>query len=878
VRTGTRNPASRGNDVVLDSLVVLDRIAPASVPGVTTSVRGLDVDTSWLGSPETDVEGYRVYRSEAGSPAARIAELSATERAFADPTAPVGVPMTYTVTAFDSSGNESVAAVGEQATIPAASAVRSGRWENTSAAISYTGTWATNSHSSDNGGSSAAAKAAGDYAQIAFDGSGVEWISRTGPYLGLADVYLDGAKVATVDLYSPIQQFQRSSFSAETPGDGVHKLRIVRVGARNAASTGNDIVLDTFVVLDSRPPAALASVTATPEGSTVTATWAASAARDLDGYRVYRSDNGAAPVKVAELAKGETTYSDPTAPIGTTVTYTVTAIDTSGNESVATAAAALIIDAAAVVSSSPYENTSDSITLSGTWAVNSHTSDSGGSSSAAKSAGDYGQIAFRESGVRWVSRTGPSLGIAEVYLDDVLVDTVDLYSPTQKFQQTVFQRDGLADGNHKLRIVRTGTRNAASSGNDIVIDSLVVTDANAPVTPVGFATSVERGGIGLAWTASDSADTVGYRVYRALGAGTLTDITDESGLVTKTAFLDVGLALGASYRFAVAAVDSSGNESALTPVLSQLQPDHDPVATRYANCPTGGTTVSTLTALRAAVAAAKPGTVIKLAPGTYAGNITVTTSGTAEKPIWICGPRTAVLDNNNVASKNGVLFSNVSHVNVAGFTIQNFRKGVMMTGSDHVSAADLMVRTIGEEAIKVRFDTTDSMVAYNTIQNTGRVVAMYGEGVYVGTSPKDWCDVFNCKEDNSDRNSVIGNNISGTTADPIEMKPGVTGGVVRNNRVDGASTISGTPLIAIKGNDVIVTDNIGTNGKWSRGIWAAETEVKGYGYNNILARNTMGVPVGGTAFYVGLNAGNIVDDSNVALVSGTNLSNTTIQK
>ncbi|MDE1442228.1 hypothetical protein PVN28_21830, partial [Bacillus licheniformis] len=126
-------------------------------------------------------------------------------------------------------------------------------------------------------------------------------------------------------------------------------------------------------------------------------------------------------MKVADLAKDQTSYSDPTAPIGAPVVYTVSAVDTSGNVSTPTAAPAATIDRAAAVPSSRYENTADKVALSGTWGLNSHTSDSGGSSSAAKVAGDYGQIAFDQSGIQWVTRTGPSLGIAEVYLDDVRV-------------------------------------------------------------------------------------------------------------------------------------------------------------------------------------------------------------------------------------------------------------------------------------------------------------------------------------------------------------------------------------------------------------------------------------------------------------------------
>ncbi len=530
------------------------------------------------------------------------------------------------------------------------------------------------------------------------------------------------------------------------------------------------------------------------------------------------------------------------------------------------AAAVAAPTATKVVGANRYENTSSAIALSGTWAAAKHTRDSGGSSANAKVAGNSAKLTFSSTGVKWVARTGPSLGIAEVYLDGARVATVNQYSATQKFQQTLYSNESLSKGTHTVKIVRTGTKSSASRGNDISVDALVVTDSGAPAAPKSVKTAVEREGIRITWAKSASGDVSGYRVYRASGSGDFSKISGTS-LVKGLDYLDVGLKGGKKYRFAVAAVDNSGNVSAKSNLSTITQPKPATVKTRVFTCPKGGTTVKNLTELRKAVAAAKPGSVIRLKAGVYKDGITVTKSGTAEKPIWICGSSKAVFDHGNIRDNAGVRVTNASHVNIAGFTIQSFRKGVVLSGASHVTVADLVIRNIGEEAVKLRYGTTDSMVVKNTIQNTGRVVAQYGEGVYVGSSPKDWCAVYNCKTDKSDRNSIVANTISGTTADPIEVKPGTSGGVIRNNRIDGKSLVAVDTLMAVKGKNYLVMDNVATNGKSTRGFTSTMTEVEGFGTGNVFARNRVSVPKGGTALYVG--AGNIVDCSNTAPVEGS---------
>jgi hypothetical protein len=87
------------------------------VPAQTDAPASLDL--SWAISPETDIAGYNVYRSEqAGVPGARLnGELLLTP-AFRDMNAVPGRRYFYTVTAVDRSGNESPASAAVSSSAP----------------------------------------------------------------------------------------------------------------------------------------------------------------------------------------------------------------------------------------------------------------------------------------------------------------------------------------------------------------------------------------------------------------------------------------------------------------------------------------------------------------------------------------------------------------------------------------------------------------------------------------------------------------------------------------------------------------------------------------------------------------------------------------
>ncbi|MFE0465396.1 beta galactosidase jelly roll domain-containing protein, partial [Kitasatospora sp. NPDC058965] len=96
---------------------------------------------------------------------------------------------------------------------------------------------------------------------VPFTGTAVRWIASTAPNHGLADVYLDGAQVATVDGYSATTLPQQVLYHAEHLTAGPHTLRIVATGRKSPSATG------TFVGVDAvdQPSAADRSYPSVPQ-------------------------------------------------------------------------------------------------------------------------------------------------------------------------------------------------------------------------------------------------------------------------------------------------------------------------------------------------------------------------------------------------------------------------------------------------------------------------------------------------------------------------------------------------------------------------------------------------------------------------------------
>jgi len=95
------------------------------------------------------------------------------------------------------------------------------------------------------------------YAEFTFTGTGIQWIGESNFLCGIAEVYIDGEKVATVDSFTgPKSINQFVNFSMEDLPFGEHTIKIVATGLKNAASTqypGTRVLVDAFRYITETP-------------------------------------------------------------------------------------------------------------------------------------------------------------------------------------------------------------------------------------------------------------------------------------------------------------------------------------------------------------------------------------------------------------------------------------------------------------------------------------------------------------------------------------------------------------------------------------------------------------------------------------------------
>jgi hypothetical protein len=299
---------------------------------------------------------------------------------------------------------------------------------------------------------------------------------------------------------------------------------------------------------------------------------------------------------------------------------------------------------------------------------------------------------------------------------------------------------------------------------------------------------------------------------------------------------------------------SSSSQEAAAPAARTPAPSSSSAVTPSSSgssCATsGGVPVSSASELTSVLAKAQPGETILLAPGSYGGNFTASHSGTSAAPITLCGPRGAVLDGGSVSRGYTFYLDHVSWWRVEGFTVEGGQKGVMTDGADHVLLYGLLVHSIGDEGIHLRAFSSHDTISHCVVQDTGLLVQFYGEGIYVGSANKNWCRYSGCQPDRSDDDLIEDNDISGTTAENIDIKEGTTGGEIIGNHFNGAGMVASaaTGWVNVKGNDWIIEDNTGV-GSVKDGFQLHQV-YPGWGIGNIFRGNDARVNGPGYGFFV----------------------------
>lgn len=285
-------------------------------------------------------------------------------------------------------------------------------------------------------------------------------------------------------------------------------------------------------------------------------------------------------------------------------------------------------------------------------------------------------------------------------------------------------------------------------------------------------------------------------------------------------------------------------------------------------CPEPTVTVLDAADLKKALASAKPGDVIQLEHASYLGRFTITRSGTAARPIYLCGPNDAVLDSRNQKSGYTLHLDGASNWRLQGFAVRSGQKGVMVDAGHGVALQGLRVTETGDEAVHLRKNSTDNVVRGLTIRKTGLLHPKFGEGIYIGSAQSNWCDVTGCKPDRSDRNLVLENSITLTTAEAVDIKEGTSSGTLSGNTFDGTGMVAagGDSWVDVKGNGWTITRNKGQ--KSVKDGFQVHVILAGWGDKNVFTRNTAKLSSGGTGILLQKPLANVVSCDNV--VTGTN--------
>jgi hypothetical protein len=288
----------------------------------------------------------------------------------------------------------------------------------------------------------------------------------------------------------------------------------------------------------------------------------------------------------------------------------------------------------------------------------------------------------------------------------------------------------------------------------------------------------------------------------------------------------------------------------------------------------GSTVVSTATQLAQALDSAHPGEKIALRPGIYQDDFVATVSGTAAAPITLCGSRSAVLAGQSLGHGYVLHLDRASWWRLEGFTVEGGQKGVVTDDVTHDLIYGLYVHSIGDEAIHLRAFSSYNTVSHNVVRDTGLDTQFYGEGIYVGTAHKNWCRYSGCRPDASDHNLITGNNISGTTAENIDIKEGTTGGTISGNILNGTGMISSaaTSWVNVKGNGWTIEGNRGTDSIGNG--FSVHQVYPGWGLDNVFRHNDATFSGPGYGIYVqSSHLGTLVACDNVASGVGGGISN-----
>ncbi|GAB5520405.1 MAG: hypothetical protein RhofKO_26560 [Rhodothermales bacterium] len=364
------------------------------------------------------------------------------------------------------------------------------------------------------------------------------------------DVYRTDAAAEPVRLNrQPILRNRaESTFTfAFTDTPGAHTYTIAATDIAEQTAFAEPLA---YILLDNVPPIAPSGVAALLMDNAIQTTWDVSTEPDAVGYHVYRSrrvDGGFERLTSAPLDVLDTVYRDDTVELGRTYFYRVTALDEAGNESTPSTAEMVIAEDRVAPPSV------DGLTAR--WEANQ-----------ARITWQYRAPADLLTYIVMQRRMGSTLPFAQRSLER---HTSRQFTDAGPFDDGAWYE--------YLVFAADSSRNVSDTAR-VVLRVPDTTPPDAPRTLTAHTDAAQA--ILLHWTPTLAQDATTYTLYR-----------DDAALATvplaETTFRDTTPLAGSTYRYAVTATDSLGNESVPTTLDGSVRDAQPPAPIRNLVARTG---------------------------------------------------------------------------------------------------------------------------------------------------------------------------------------------------------------------------------------------------------------------------------------------------
>lgn len=214
--------------------------------------------------------------------------------------------------------------------------------------------------------------------------------------------------------------------------------------------------------------------------------------------------------------------------------------------------------------------------------------------------------------------------------------------------------------------------------------------------------------------------------------------------------------------------------------------------------------------VQAALDLARPGDIVRMAPGEYAGPISTVRSGMRGRPIQITS-------NGAVISGSGegrLLTISHDHIEVRGLELRDADKLVWIEGAAGVKIVGNTLATADGECLRVKANAHGNEIAGNSISGCGGTEfdldndRKNGEGIYIGTAPEQRVAG---EPDTSSANLIRGNRIS-TPGECVDIKEDaflnvVVGNTCSGGQDDDSGAISARGVLTVIANNVVESNS-----------------------------------------------------------------------